>query len=160
PEVVGEAVKVVRAIAGRFQHELFLQERPIGGAALDESGNPLPDSTLDACLSSDAVLLGAVGGPQYENRPRGSKPEDGLLRLRRELKAFANLRPVVVYKELADASPLKQQVVEGCDLLIIRELLGGLYFGEPRGIGRSADAAPPAAHPMSYSSPAIEPSSD
>jgi 3-isopropylmalate dehydrogenase len=156
PEVVGEAVKVLRAVAGRFQHELALQDRPIGGTALDEMGSPLPDSTLDACLSSDAVLLGAVGGPQYENRPRGSKPEDGLLRLRRELEAFANLRPVVVYKELADASPLRRQVVERCDLLIVRELLGGLYFGEPRGIGRSADGFPRAVNTMSYTAPEVE----
>src|SRR5215469_7910055 len=87
PEVTREAVKVLRAVSERFLHELVVQERPIGGIALDETGSPLPDSTLEACLSGDAVLLGAVGGPRYENNPRGSKPEDGLLRLRRELKA-------------------------------------------------------------------------
>ncbi|HWX40623.1 MAG TPA: 3-isopropylmalate dehydrogenase [Blastocatellia bacterium] len=156
PEVIGEAVKVLRAVAGRFHHDLAIQDRPVGGIALDEMGSPLPDSTLDTCLSGDAVLLGAVGGPRYENRPRGSKPEDGLLRLRRELKAFANLRPVVVYKDLADASPLKRQIVEGCDLLIVRELLGGLYFGEPRGRGTALDGTARAFNTMSYTAPEVE----
>jgi 3-isopropylmalate dehydrogenase len=154
--VIAEAVKVLRGVAGRFHHELAIQECPVGGVALDAMGSPLPDSTLETCLSADAVLLGAVGGPRYENRPRGSKPEDGLLRLRRELKAFANLRPVVVYKDLADASPLKRQIVEGCDLLIVRELLGGLYFGEPRGRGTALDGTSRAFNTMSYTAPEVE----
>src|SRR5215831_607603 len=156
PEVIGEGAKVLRAVAARFGHELNLQERPIGGTALDQTGSPLPPATLEACLSGNAVLLGAVGGRQYENRPRGSKPEDGLLRLRRELKAFANLRPVVVYKELAAASPLKSQVVEGCDLLIVRELLGGLYFGQPRGFESEAGGHRRAFNTMSYTGAEVE----
>jgi 3-isopropylmalate dehydrogenase len=134
PEVIGEAVKVLKVAGEKFGHTIHMKQGLIGGAALDLTGNPLPEETLDDCLKSKAVLLGAVGGPAYENNPRGLKPEDGLLGLRRGLGAFANLRPVVVYDELIDASPLKAETVRGCDLLIVRELLGGLYYGEPRGM--------------------------
>ncbi|HUK88759.1 MAG TPA: 3-isopropylmalate dehydrogenase [Blastocatellia bacterium] len=133
PEVTAEAVKVLRFIADEFDHKLELNEFPIGGTALDQFGEPLPESTLKACLSSRAVLLGAVGGPKYDKAPRGSKPEDALLALRRALGGFANLRPVKVFDELLEASPLKAETVRGCDLVIVRELLGGLYYGTPRG---------------------------
>src|SRR5262245_17708271 len=133
PEVTGEAVKTLRTVADRFRHELQGTEYIMGGKALERFGKPLPEETLDACLGSDAVLLGAVGGPQYDHYPRGQKCEDGLLALRRALGVFANLRPVTVYDELVEASPLKADSVRGCELLVVRELLSGLYYGQPRG---------------------------
>ena len=131
PEVTDEAVRVLEAIAAHFHHELTLQKRDIGGAALTSSRDPLP-STLQTCLAADAVLLGAVGGPAFDNVSRDLRPERGLLRLRQELGAFANLRPAVCFPALEDCSPLRPEVVRGTDILIVRELLGGIYFGEPR----------------------------
>lgn len=132
PEVIDEAVRVLQATAARFKHELTLQKKDIGGAGLTSSHDPLPQDTLQTCLSSGAVLLGAVGGPAFDNVPRDLRPERGLLRLRRELGAFANLRPAVCFSALEDCSPLRPEVVRGADILIVRELLGGVYFGEPR----------------------------
>lgn len=132
PEVTREAVRVLRAVSeGRF--EIETQELPIGGVAINEQGTPLPASTLSECLASDAVLLGAVGGPQFDSLPREKKPETGLLGLRSGLGGFANLRPAVAYAALAECSPLRPEVLKGADLVFVRELLGGLYFGEPRG---------------------------
>ena len=155
PEVTGEAMKVVRRAAEKAGHEVVAKEYSIGGCALDQFDNPLPDETLRGCLSSRAVLLGAVGGPKYDANPRGKKPEDGLLGLRKGLGAFANLRPVVLYNELIDASPLKPEVIRGANMLIVRELLGGLYFGKPKGLeGEGAERR--AFNTMSYSSAEIE----
>jgi 3-isopropylmalate dehydrogenase len=131
-EVVVEGVKVIQAVAAKFGHEVEINEYAIGGSALDQYGEPFPETTAQGCLTSKAVLLGAVGAPQYDANPRGKKPEDGLLALRKTLQAYANLRPIVVYNELIEASPLKPDIVKDCDMLIVRELLGGLYFGQPR----------------------------
>jgi 3-isopropylmalate dehydrogenase len=156
PEVTREALKVVRAVADKFGHEVASSEYLIGGCALDNSGTPLPKATIDGCLSSGAVLLGAVGGPRYDNNQRGMKPEDGLLAIRRELGAFANLRPVVVHGDLIEASPLKPELIRGCDLLIVRELLGGLYFGTPRGFEGGSNGPWRAFNTMTYTVPEIE----
>jgi 3-isopropylmalate dehydrogenase len=132
PEVTDEAVRVLEAVGAAFGHELALKKKDVGGAALTSSGDPLPQDTLETCLASGAVLLGAVGGPAFDNAPKELRPERGLLRLRRELGAFANLRPAVCFPALEDCSPLRAEVVRGTDILIVRELLGGVYFGEPR----------------------------
>jgi len=141
PEVVAQAVQVLKIASGRFNHELDIQEYLIGGIALDRVGVPLPAETLEACLSSDAVLLGAVGAPQYDDNPPHLKPEAALLGLRKALGAFANLRPAKIYPALISSSALKPEVVRGTDLLIVRELTGGLYFGEPRGFSETRDEA-------------------
>ncbi|HSE96745.1 MAG TPA: 3-isopropylmalate dehydrogenase [Blastocatellia bacterium] len=156
PEVTREAVSVLEKVASEFGHELVTKECLIGGRALDAFGLPLPKATIDVCLSSDAVLLGAVGGPRYDNHPRGSRPEDGLLGLRRELGGFANLRPVLVHDDLTVASPLKAELVKQCDLLIVRELLGGLYYGTPRGFRRETEGTYRAFNTMSYTVAEIE----
>jgi 3-isopropylmalate dehydrogenase len=132
PEVTDEAVRVLESIAQRFGHDVSLTRREIGGAALIASNDPLPKDTLQSCLGSRAVLLGAVGGPAFDSYPAHLRPERGLLRLRKELGVFANLRPAVCFPSLQDCSPLKAEVVRGTDILIVRELLGGIYFGEPR----------------------------
>ncbi len=133
-EVTREAVGCLESIAGRFGHEFDFNTQLIGGAALDKCGVPLPDETLDACLAGDAVLLGAVGAPQYDHNPPSLKPETGLLGLRTGLGVFANLRPAFLYEPLVDSSPIKPEIVRGTDLLIVRELAGGAYFGKPREI--------------------------
>lgn len=133
PEIVAQAVRVLQRLA-QDGMTLELEYAAIGGAGYDTAGDPLPDATLRLAQASDAVLLGAVGGYQYDNLPRPQRPEQGLLRIRKALGLFANLRPAVVYPELADASTLKPDVVAGLDILILRELTGDIYFGEPRGI--------------------------
>ncbi len=133
PEVVVEGAKVLKAVAARFGHTLEFTEALIGGSAIDETGDPLPDATLAACRASDAVLLGAVGGPKWSDPRAAVRPEQGLLGLRAGLGLFANLRPVKVYPALIGASTLKPEVIAGVDLLILRELTGGLYFGKPQG---------------------------
>src|SRR2546422_9479418 len=132
PEVVDQAVRVLEEVAQAFGHQLTITQKPIGGVALLASKNPLPDDTLQACLSSAAVLLGAVGGPSFDSFPAHLRPESGLLRLRREMGVFANLRPAICFPALEDCSPLRPEVVRGTDVLIVRELLGGIYFGQPR----------------------------
>jgi 3-isopropylmalate dehydrogenase len=132
PEVTEQAVLVLRSVAGAFGHQLELQHKPIGGAALNACNDPLPPDTISACLSSSAVLLGAVGSPAFDHNPGHLRPEAGLLRLRRELGAFANLRPAILFSALEDCSPLRPELVRGTDMLIVRELLGGAYFGQPR----------------------------
>ena len=155
PEVTEQAVLVLQAIAGAFGHELRLQRKNIGGAALTASNDPLPADTLQACLSSSAVLLGAVGSPAFDHYPNHLRPEAGLLRLRRELGAFANLRPAICFPALEDCSPLRSDLVRGTDIMIVRELLGGLYFGEPRSITGEAGHRV-ATNTMTYAEPAIE----
>jgi 3-isopropylmalate dehydrogenase len=130
PEVVAEGVRCLRTVAERFGHQFELQPMPFGGEAIDAHGDPLPSATLRACLDSDAVLLGAIGGPKWSAPDAKVRPETGLLRLRREMGVYANLRPITVFPALADASTLKPEVVEGVDLLFVRELTGGIYFGE------------------------------
>ena len=132
PEVTAEAVACLATIAERFGHRFQFQEALIGGAAVDATGDPLPEATLALCRTSDAILLGAVGGPAWDRHPRDQRPESGLLRLRKGLGLYANLRPVSVHPSLEDASPLKPEIVRGTDLMFVRELSGGLYFGEPR----------------------------
>jgi 3-isopropylmalate dehydrogenase len=129
-EIVAQAVKVLR----RLQLPLELEEAPVGGAGVDSAGDPLPAATLELARAADAILFGAIGGPQYDALPRDQRPERGLLRLRKELGLFANLRPAHVFPELAGASSLKPELVAGLDILIVRELTGDIYFGEPRGI--------------------------
>jgi 3-isopropylmalate dehydrogenase len=155
PEVTNEAVRVLESVAATFGHELTLNKKDVGGAALTSSGDPLPQETLQTCLASGAVLLGAVGGPAFDNVSKELRPERGLLRLRKELGAFANLRPAVCFPALEDCSPLRPEVVRGTDILIVRELLGGVYFGEPR----RTEGAPGnrvAIDTMRYSEPEIE----
>src|ERR1700680_3774905 len=134
PEVPDQAVLVLQALADIFGHQLQLHRKNIGGAALAAANDPLPADTIKTCLASSAVLLGAVGGPAFDHFPNHLRPEAGLLRLRRELDAYANLRPAVCFPALEHCSPLRADVVHGTDILIVRELLGGLYFGQPRSI--------------------------
>lgn len=129
PEVAGEARRVLEAAAGRFGFEVEIAEALIGGAGYDAAGSPLPDETLTACTCAHAVFLGAVGGPKWDAIPVASRPEQGLLGLRKALGLFANLRPVATSPELLDASPLKSERLEGVDIVVVRELTGGIYFG-------------------------------
>ncbi|MDY7012025.1 MAG: 3-isopropylmalate dehydrogenase [Cyanobacteriota bacterium] len=134
PEIMSVAVAVLRAIASRYALQFEFTERPVGGAAIEATGNPLPEETLETCRQSDAVLLAAIGGYQWDNLPRQQRPETGLLGLRAGLELFANLRPAVIFPQLVEASSLKREVVEGVDLMVVRELTGGIYFGQPKGI--------------------------
>jgi 3-isopropylmalate dehydrogenase len=134
PEVTEQAVLVLQTVADGFGHQLQLQHKLIGGAALTAVNDPLPAETVQACLASSAVLLGAVGSPAFDHNPGHLRPEAGLLRIRRELGAYANLRPAVFFPALEDTSPLRPEIVRGTDIMIVRELLGGAYFGQPRSI--------------------------
>jgi 3-isopropylmalate dehydrogenase len=137
PEVVEQAKKVLDAAATRFRFALEYHPALVGAIAIDQTGSPLPDETLAACMASDAVLFGAIGHPKYDNDPAAKvRPEQGLLRLRKELGLYANLRPVTIYPSLRDLCPLRPERIEGVDMLIVRELTGGIYFGER---GRSED---------------------
>ena len=138
-EVVEQALRVLDKIATVYGHRFERQKALAGGAALDATGVPLPAETLEKCKASDAVLLGALGGPKWDNNPPGKKPENGLLGLRAGLGLYANLRPARIYPALANASTLKREVIEGVDLLIVRELTGGIYFGKPRGISKEGE---------------------
>ncbi|MCA0969545.1 3-isopropylmalate dehydrogenase [Halobacillus litoralis] len=132
PEVTKAAKQVLEAVAGRYQHTFTFESHDIGGAAIDQHETPLPEDTVEACKKADGVFLGAVGGPKWDQLPGHMRPEKGLLGIRKQLGLFANLRPVQAFQQLLHASPLKEEVVAGSDLLIVRELTGGLYFGEPR----------------------------
>jgi len=129
-EVTAQARRVLETIAAEFRHTFSFEDALIGGIAIDETGNPLPDETVALCQASDAVLLGAVGGPKWDDPTAAVRPEQGLLGIRKALGLYANLRPVTLYPELIDASTIKREVLEGTDLLVVRELTGGIYFGE------------------------------
>jgi 3-isopropylmalate dehydrogenase len=130
PEVIASARQALEAVAAKFGHRFEFREELIGGAAIDALGNPLPAATIESCQQSDAVLLGAVGGPKWSDPSAPVRPEQGLLALRAALGVYANLRPVTVYDELAGASPLRPELLKGIDMLVVRELTGGIYFGE------------------------------
>jgi 3-isopropylmalate dehydrogenase len=157
PEVVREAMKVLRSAGGRFGIPLEFEEGIVGGIAIDMRGAPLPPETRELCGRSDAILFGAVGGPKWDSLPVDRRPERGLLSLRKELQLYANLRPVTLFPPLIDASPLKREIVEGVDLLVLRELTGGLYFGEPKGIRPAPDGrGEQGVDTMIYTTPEIE----
>lgn len=155
PEIVREAKRVIDALA-RGGLAVETAEAPIGGAGVDAAGHPLPDATLALARASDAVLMGAVGGPKYDTLPRALRPEQGILGIRKALALFANLRPAMLYPELVASSTLKPEVVAGLDLMIIRELTGDIYFGQPRGRRRNAAGDDEAYDTMHYSVPEIE----
>ncbi|HIP54996.1 MAG TPA: 3-isopropylmalate dehydrogenase [Sulfurimonas autotrophica] len=133
PEIIDEAVKVLDAVASYSGFTLKYEDLLMGGCAYDITGDPLPQETISGSLNADAVLFGAIGGEKWDNLPREKRPESGLLRFRKELGVYANLRPAVVYDELVNASSLKPEIVRGVDLMVVRELIGGIYFGEPKG---------------------------
>ncbi|MBT0811131.1 3-isopropylmalate dehydrogenase [Litoribacter ruber] len=134
PEVMDQAVKVVNAVAERFGHKITYQEAKVGAAAIDATGLPYPDETHQVCLDADAILFGAIGDPRYDNDPKAKvRPEQGLLLMRKKLGLFSNVRPTFTFPSLLQKSPLKQERIEGTDLVFLRELTGGIYFGEPRG---------------------------
>ena len=131
PEITQQSMKVLKAVADRFDHEFNFEEAEVGAVAIDKLGDPLPETTLELCRKSDAVLFGAIGDPKYDNDPSAKvRPEQGLLRLRKELGLFANIRPVKAHESLLHQSPLKRENIEGADMIIFRELTGGIYFGE------------------------------
>jgi len=155
-EVTPEAIRVLEAV-GKGTGTAFEFERGlVGGAAIDATGKPLAPGTLELCRAANAILFGAVGGPKWDDVPHEQRPERGLLAIRKELDLYANLRPAKCFPMLVDASPLKREVVEGTDLMVIRELTGGLYFGEPRGVERFADGGARAINTMAYTSREVE----
>lgn len=156
PEIVDEAVKVIEWLQERAGLKLELEHDLIGGQAYDEYGVPLDDSTLEKCRGADAILMGSVGGPKWDGVEYDKRPEAGLLRLRKELDLFANLRPALVFDALVDASSLKPEIVKGLDILIVRELTGGVYFGEPRGIEDLGDGQRRGFNTQSYTTHEIQ----
>ena len=138
PEIIEQAIKTTDAIASKYNHSFKYTHALVGAIAIDKTGSPLPEETLAVLKASDAVMFGAIGDPKYDNDPKAKvRPEQGLLAMRKELGLYANIRPVATYKALADKSPLKREIVEGVDLVMVRELTGGIYFGRPQ--GRSED---------------------
>ncbi len=139
PEIIDEAIKVLDAVSANEDFSFAYNEYLMGGAAYDVTGDPLPQETINGAKASDAILFGAIGGEKWDSLPREKRPESGLLRFRKELGVFANLRPAKVYDELVNASSLKPEIIQGVDIMVVRELIGGIYFGEPK--GREADRA-------------------
>jgi len=156
PEIIGEAIKLLDCLRQEYGLQAELEQGLIGGAAVDAVGKPLPDETLALAKEADAILLGAVGGPQYDTLDRPLRPERGLLAIRSELNLFGNLRPAILYPQLASASSLKPELVAGLDLMIVRELTGGIYFGQPREIRQRADGSREGYNTMIYSEAEIE----
>ena len=156
PEVITEAIKVIKIIELKLGLKINLNEALVGGAAYEETGHPLPDATLDIAKKADGVLLGAVGGPKWEAIDFSLRPERALLGLRSSLGLYANLRPARIFPALLDASTLKPEVVDGLDLLVVRELTGGIYFGEPRGLGTNDKGLRHAFNTLVYSEPEIQ----
>jgi 3-isopropylmalate dehydrogenase len=154
-EVTGEAVKVLRQVANRFRHDLSISEGLLGGVAIHQTGSPLPEATVDLALQADATLMGAVGLPEFDQAPPEKRPEKGLLGIRKVLGVYANLRPVRSYKALLDSSPLKNTLVDGADMIIVRELTGGIYYGTPRGIEQNGTETR-AINTMTYTRAEIE----
>src|SRR6201996_8753068 len=154
-EVTREAVKVLKHVAETHGHKLSLSEGLLGGIAIHKTGGPFPDETRNLALAADATLLGAVGLPEFDNAAPEKRPERGLLGIRKALEVYANLRPVRSYKALVDSSPLKNELVDGTDMIIVRELTGGLYYGTPRGLSGSG-AEERAVNTMAYTRPEIE----
>jgi 3-isopropylmalate dehydrogenase len=156
PEIIAEAVKTLECLKQNFGFDAELESAAFGGAGYDEAGHPLPDSTLALCKESDAILLGSVGGPKYDTLERELRPERGLLGLRSKLELFSNLRPAILYPQLASASSLKAEIVSGLDIMIVRELTGGIYFGQPRGIRQLEDGQRQGFNTLVYSENEIE----
>lgn len=156
PEIMTQAVAVLKAVNEKFELGLTLEEGDLGGAAIDRAGVPLPEDTLQKARTADAVLLGAVGGPKWDGIERSIRPERGLLKIRSELGLFANLRVAKLYPQLANASSLKPEIISGLDLLIVRELTGGIYFGEPRGIRTLENGEQQGYNTMVYKTSEIE----
>lgn len=154
PEIVDQGVRVLQTVAEKFGHDFSFSSHLIGGIAIDTCGDPLPQESIDACRASQAILLGAVGGPKWDDPTAKTRPEVGLLKIRKELGLFANLRPIKLFDELVDASPLRREIIEGTDILFLRELTGGIYFGESGRSGSGADEA--AFQSMIYSVSEVE----
>ena len=156
PEIMAVTVEVLKIVGKQFDIQFNFQEALIGGAAIDQTGEPLPDQTLERCRQSDAVLLAAIGGYKWDNLPRHQRPETGLLGLRAGLGLFANLRPATILPQLIDASTLKREVVEGVDIMVVRELTGGVYFGQPKGIFESETGEKRGVNTMAYTESEID----
>ena len=156
PEIMGVAVAVLNRVGEQLDLQFEFKEALMGGAAIDATGNPLPDETLAACKDSDAVLLAAIGGYKWDNLPRHQRPETGLLGLRAGLGLFANLRPAQILPQLIDASSLKREVVEGVDIMVVRELTGGIYFGQPKGIFETETGEKRGVNTMAYTESEID----
>ena len=156
PEITAVARQLLEVVAQQHNFSLSFDPQPVGGAAIDATGEPLPASTLSACRGADAVLLAAIGGPQYDNLPRAKRPESGLLALRSGMELFANLRPVKIVPALIGASTLREEVISGVDLMVVRELTGGIYFGQPKGRVSADNGEERGFNTMTYSSSEID----
>ncbi|MGF1495277.1 MAG: 3-isopropylmalate dehydrogenase, partial [Elainellaceae cyanobacterium] len=156
PEIMAVAVDVLQAVGQRLDLQFDFQTAAIGGAAIDATGHPLPDETLAQCRDSDAVLLAAIGGPKWDSLPNHLRPERGLLGLRAGLQLFANLRPAKILPQLIDASTLKREIVEGVDIMVVRELTGGIYFGQPKGIFTTETGEQRGVNTMAYTAAEID----
>ncbi|MDE5072160.1 MAG: 3-isopropylmalate dehydrogenase [Trichodesmium sp. St16_bin4-tuft] len=156
PEIMAVAVDVLKVVGKQFNLKFEFKEAPIGGVAIDATGEPLPKETLEMCRNSNAVLLAAIGGYKWDNLPRHQRPETGLLGLRAGLGLFANLRPAKIFPQLIDASTLKREIVEGVDIMVVRELTGGVYFGTPKGVFETETKEKRGVNTMAYSESEID----